>query len=366
MTKFNFLFFVLAAMVLVACDDDDKPVEPTYDIPATYNFENVSYSGQTQRLGMLSEIKSYMGEAKTQGTALDADRLAAMYANSDVTIWDGTYEDSKQLRSKTFEAAQPVFDALFAAIATSSESTVAGSNGQAGVIESADGAKKYLFNANGVEEAQLIEKGLMGACLYYQSTGVYMEPGKIDVDNEEVTPGKGTKMEHHWDEAFGYFAVPTDFPTNTDGIAFWGKYCNSRDEILGTNAEVMNGFLKGRAAISNKDMDTRDEAIAEVRTGWEKVVAGTGIHYINSGISNFDDFCLRGHGLSEAIAFVYSLQFNPSKTVTNAQVSEILTLIAGSDDFATMNLYNAEVSKLEEAKNKLAEYAGLTAHKDEL
>ena len=73
------------------------------------------------------------------------------------------------------------------------------------------------MDANGIEYTQLIEKGLMGAVFYYQITNVYLGDGKMDVDNaDQVDPDNGkyyTTMEHHWDEAFGYFSDAVDFPT---------------------------------------------------------------------------------------------------------------------------------------------------------
>lgn len=70
--------------------------------------------------------------------------------------------------------------------------------------------------------------------------------------------------------------------------------------------------------------------------------------------------------LSEAIAFTYALQFNPEKERSNAQVSEVLTLIGGSADFFQMNLYQAEISRLEQARSLLATELGLVAQMEEL
>ncbi|MFK7774829.1 MAG: DUF4856 domain-containing protein [Saprospiraceae bacterium] len=367
--KSNYFFLFLAGLlVFSSCGKDDDPIDmtPEYTIPTTYNFSNIDYSGQTQRIGMLTEMKAYMKSANTSGTVLDANKLVAMYANDAANAgWSGTYEDSKQMRGKTFEPVQATFDALLADLAEASESTVAGVAGAAGVVVSNDGAKNYLFNDKGIELGQVIEKGLMGALLYYQSSGVYFESGKIDSDNETVTEGKGTEMEHAFDEAFGYFGVPTDFPTNTDNLAFWGTYCNGRNAVLGSNQSIMDAFLKGRAAISGKDITTRDEAIAEVRDAWELVIVGTALHYINSGLADFDDVAKRGHGLSEAIGFIYSLQFSPSKKITNAQVEELLTLVGGSASILDVNLYNATEVNLQSAKDKLADWYDLVDNKDE-
>ncbi len=361
---FKTLFFLFVTISVVSCVDDE-PTEPTF--PTTYNFENVNYSGQTQRLAMLAEMKTYMTTANTIGTTISADRLKAMFANDTANAgWAGTYDVSKQLKNKTLENQQALFEALFDDFETASQSTVAGSNGQAGVVTSTDGTKSYLLNGNGLEFAQVIEKGLMGACFYYQATSIYLGDDKMNVDNETVTAGEGTAMEHHWDEAFGYLGVPIDFPISTDGLVFWGKYSNSRNAVLATNEAIMSNFLKGRAAISNKDLTTRDAAIVEIRKYWELVSVGSALHYLNEALANLNDDAIRNHSLSEAAAFVYALQFNTMKKVTNTNVSEILTLIGGSDNFATMNFYNATQSNLENAKNRLADYYNLQDKKDNL
>ena len=355
------LFLVLG---LSSCGDDDV-VTPGYQIPTTYNFENVSYSGQTQRLAMMKELKDYMTTSRTAGNVVDKDRLKAMYANAAGAQFTGTYDDSKQIKSKTFEQVQADFEALMDELAAASQSTTAGAMGTSGVIESADGAKSYLVGDDGLDHAQVIEKGLMGACFYYQATAVYLGSDRMNVDNTTVEAGEGTAMEHHWDEAFGYVGVPIDFPTNTDGLFFWGDYSNKRNAVLGSNQTLMNAMLKGRAAISNDDLTVRDEAITEARAAWELIAVGSALHYLNDVLANFDDMALRSHSGSEAIGFIYSLQFNPEKKTTNTQINELLTLVAGSADFNTMDLYGATTANLQQAKDQLATYYSLEDKKDD-
>ena len=357
--------FILITILSVAACTEDEPT--TYDIPTTYNFENVNYSGQTQRLAMLQEMKNYMESANTVGNPISADRLKAMFANDAANAgFVQTYDASKQLKDKTFESQRTMFEGLFEDFEAASQSLINGSNGQAGVVVSLDGLKAYLMNGNGLEYTQIIEKGLMGACFYYQATAVYFGSDKMNVDNTTVTAGEGTAMEHHWDEAFGYLAVPIDFPTNTDGLAFWGKYCNDRNAILGTNKAIMDNFLKGRAAISNNDLTARDEAILEIQKNWELVSVGTAIHYLNAALANFNDNALRNHALSEAAAFIYALQFNPNKKVTNANVTDLLIQIGGDANFANMNFYTTTEANLQAAKDQLATYYNLEDKKDDL
>ena len=365
--KITHFFIVLLALSLSAssCKDDEMPDPevPELEVPVVYDFENVSYSGQQSRLAQFGEMKDYIGTSKTQGTALDADRLSAMYANAPGAEY--SHEYVKDLRSKTFPGVREDFDNLLIALAADSQSEVPGTEGTAGVIESNDGAKSYLVSAKGMDSAQVFEKSLMGACLYYQATSVYLGDDRMNVDNETITPGEGTDMEHHWDEAFGYFGVPTDFPTNTAGIVFWGNYADKREAVLGNSQTLMDALLKGRAAISADRLDLRDEAIAEVRREWELISVTSALHYLNTGLTRFDDMALRSHDLSEAIGFIYSLQFNEAKRIDNEQVTELLTLIAGSDDFAEMNLYQTTPQNLQSAKNKLAVWYSLEARADE-
>ncbi len=358
---FKGLFLMCMTMVMFSCNSDDDVTmhddTQFYDIPSSYNFDNVSYQGQTDRLAMMTEWKSYMASSRTSGIALDAARMKAMFTNEAGAEF--TQEYTKQIKSKTFEAVQADFDALIDELAAASTSTVAGEVGVSGVIESLDGAKSYLVGDDGLDHAQVIEKGLMGACFYYQGTTIYLGSDRMNVDNETVEEGKGTEMEHHWDESFGYFGVPKDFPANTDILSFWGSYSNSRNAVLSSNQAMMSAFLEGRAAISNKDLETRDEAIAEIRAEWEKIAVGSILHYLNSGIENFEDMALRSHSVSEAIGFLYSLQFNEGKIIETTKVNELLTIIAGSANFDEMNLYNTTVGNLQTVKDELAAIYGL-------
>ncbi len=360
--------FCLLLLVFSCEKEDNNPSSGLeYEVPETYDFENVSYDGQLQRLSQLLEMKAYMRSANAGNVVLDADRLIAMYSNDAAKAgWVKQYDESKQLRNKTFENEQEYFVTLIDELVNASTATSTASEGQAGIAVSNNGEKQYLLAANGIEYAQIVEKGLMGACFYYQATAVYLGPDKMNVDNTTVEPGEGTAMEHHWDESFGYLGVPRDFPFSTDGVVFWGDYCNDRDALMGTNERIMDAFIKGRAAISNEDLDTRDEAIPEVRAAWEDVVVGTALHYLNSSIDNYDDFAIRAHALSEAVAFIYGLQFNPDKRLSNQEIQELLANLAGSADFRQMNLYQTSLEAISTARDELAEAYDLMSVREDL
>jgi hypothetical protein len=368
----NTILAATAALALgfSSCQPDD---DFSYTVPETYNFENVSYSGQTNRLDMMAEITTYIKTAHVaNATALDAAKLKDMYGDNTGNYFSTSDLNSstKQLKSKTIATEQSNFEAYMDAVALASQSTgLTATNGQAGIAANNTGTKFYLLNENGVEFAQVIEKGLMGACFYYQGTAVYMGAGKMDVDNETVTDGKGTEMEHHWDEAFGYFGLNTTFPINTSDIRFWGKYVNKHELTYPLNKVVMDAFLEGRAAISAKDIDTRDAQIEILRKNWELVITATAIYYLNLIKDDLaTDPVAAYHGLSEVYGFISSLKHGTGTSgITTTQVNTILTDLFGSSDALQANNYNVTSAKIEATKTALTDiFTDLAAVKDSL
>lgn len=327
-------------------------------VPDAYSFKNVDYSGQTERLNMMDEMVAYMKTANTSGVSISGTKLKEMYENSGNHF---SFTSSKQLKDKTFSLDQALFMALMDSLEMASLSTSPGSDGVAGVVTSNDGSKKYLFDANGKEFGEIIQKGLMGAVFYYQVTGNYLTADKIgnDVDNTTVTEGKGTPMQHHWDEAFGYFGVPVDFPENKDGIRYYGKYSNARDPLLGTNETLMNAFIKGRASILFEDYEARDEQVTIIKETWEKVIAATAISYLNKAKADLADDAIRNHTLSEAVGFINALKYNPTRKITESQISTILGFIGN-------NFYNVTTQGLDNARNELSTIYGLDSYKNTL
>jgi hypothetical protein len=363
--KKSIFILAVAAVAIFSCKKKTEPMPepapapivdetPVYEIPTTYNFTNVSYTGQTQRLSMLDELSVYMKTANNSGTVVEATKMKEMYANTNNRFADNSLNTSgKQIKDKVFSLDQALFEKFMDSLATSSTSTVAGTNGTAGVLVSNDGSKKYLVDERGYEHIQTIEKGIMGALLYYQIVEVYLGDGKIgdNVDNITVTEGLGTPMEHHWDEAFGYLGVPKDFPTNKSGIKYWAKYMDARDAKLGSNKKIMDAFLKGRAAISNKDMKTKNEQVKIIKEEIEKMIAATAINYINSAKANFSDDALRNHALSECVAFIRGLKYSSARKITQAQIDEAVGYVGN-------NLYNVTTTNLDKARDLISNIYG--------
>ncbi|WP_242921317.1 DUF4856 domain-containing protein [Pontibacter liquoris] len=319
-----------------SCSDDKEDVTPTYEVPTTYTFENVNYAGQTTRLNMLNELNDYI-KGGNNGGVLDAQKIKNMYANTAAPFANAALNSSdKQLKNKTIATAQAQYEGYFDAVALASQSAGApASNGTPGLLTTADGSRKYLVDAKGVELAQLIKKGLMGAILYYQAVDHYLTEEEIGaaVDNKTVTLGEGTAMQHHWDEAFGYFGAPTDFPANTTSALYWAGYSTEVDAVLGSNKAIMNAFIQGRAAINANDAKTKEAAAATLRKEWERLAVASAIMELKEARENVADQAKKSHYLSEGKGFVLSLAYKGDHVISDAKYNEVLTKIG--DNFYT-------------------------------
>lgn len=364
LTKLSLTALVAASVVSCGSDDDNN----SYNIPNSYNFANASYSGQTSRINMLKEMTSYMKTAH-DGTAIDAQQLKNMYANENYT-WTSTpftsAQPTKQLKSKTATGEAVKMENWMDKLATISTSGATGSNGTAGLVTSNSGSKKYIFDENGFEPIQLIDKGLMGSVFYYQGTSVYLSDAKVGgANNDELVVDKDyTEMQHYWDESFGYGSFPIDLTGENIGtkssageLSYYSKYLKkASDANLNTVDLLMkNGFITGRAAINNKDYNARDNAITVVRKHWEMINVAAGLHYLNAALTNLGDDALRNHELSEAYAFIDALRFNEGKTMTPAEIDAVLNALG-------TNFYTITAAQINDAKTLLADKYGVNAN----
>ena len=368
---------LVALSLLTGCkkDKDEDPVEETkdekvvYEIPKTYSFgESVSYTGQTDRLAMLGALKAEVSKSHTSGAEVKEETLVNMYKNENSPFTGDIGSSGKNLSGKTEANAQKDVLALLKEISENS-GVEGGEDGKAGLVSYKKKGTNILVNAKGQEYAQLIEKGLMGSCFYYQITSKYLSDEKIGKDVENVALDKDddgkdkkyTKKQHHFDEAFGYFGVPTDWDKNSDG-QFWGKYCNKRNSVLKTN-DIFDDFLAGRAAIANNVHEDQITPVENIKAKIEKVAAGTAINYFYSGhgynTDPDDELGNRLHSLSEGLCFLRALQYGGPK-VTASDVQDIEKALNDG------NLFTVTNAQIEDAINKLAKAAGLESEKESL
>ncbi len=357
-----FILPLAATVAFASCTKEEEtptPQEETLNVPSTYAFErngatSVDYSGQTERLDMMAEMMTYVKSGNSLGTVLDGNKVQDMYANANNPF---STAFGKQLKDKTNPNTVSFYEGLFAEAATASQNASNATPGTAGVLNEeypnagTSASAGYLVNENGLEYAQVIEKGLMGDVFYYQASEVYLSKERMNDDwlnNDGVAEGKNyTNMEHYFDEAFGYFGVTPEF---TDG-RYWGKYCSSRngdaDEfgMANVNSQMSEAFRTARAAIVAKDLDARNTAIKTILNTWEAVAGNTAANYLSEAIADVDanEMHKKAHHLSEAVGFMLALQTRGS--VSNGKygrisdqtaVNEALAIVGVNTNFYTI------------------------------
>ncbi|PHK27505.1 hypothetical protein VF13_41505 [Nostoc linckia z16] len=355
-------------LTAVSCSDDDSVSGPSYQIPTSYTFErngqtSVDYTGQVQRIKMLAEFDAY-SKNKAGFPTFDGNLVSNMFSNTSNPFADQSLNTSgKQLRDKTASSAdyfsansveagqvKVYFDNYFTELGTVAESyDIAAVPGAAGSIEEG----KRLVNGKGLEINQAIIKGLMGACFLDQALNNYLSTTVLDqtrVANDAGTLEEGknyTTMEHKWDEAYGYiFGHRTTNADGTPKLYFWESYLNTVNGnayFEGITEEIRTAFIKGRAAITNKDYQTRDEQIDIIREKMSVVGAVRAVFYLNEGkalLSGDPAQTVKGfHALSEAYGFITGLRYthNPQTNAPYFSAQEVnamhATLLGGTNGF---------------------------------
>jgi len=347
----NKLVLTALSVILIASSckkDNNTPSTPIYTVPTTYNFANVNYSGQLVLLAMADQIVAKINTANTTpNTVVSAQTLTDMFNNVNGLFLDSALQlNASGLKLSDYCSPLAKTDLLnyFDSIGVYSQSTVAGSFGVAGVsASSANANKKLLLSPNGVFYSQVVKKTFMGGLCNYMINHYLTDSIASPVDNNTVVTGSGTALEHHWDEAFGFFGVPITFPTTTTGLRYLASYSNQVNAGLGSNASIMNAFLKGRAAISAKDLTTMNAQAGILIATLDSLDAAAIVQEMKETDANIEagDAVAAYGTLSETLGFIRNLQYIASakRVITDAQITQLEALLDSANP-TKPNLYN--------------------------
>ncbi len=331
---------IIALGTLQACDDDDAngnndpKTADSLELPESYQWNDAQYEDQTATVELLAELSSAVGKANNdksvsksnlkkifnnEGSVVSANiSLADQIPKEDLSLFEGYFEKMDNLTNDR-----------------KANDTIIGG--------------RYYF-PNGVEPQQLIEKGLMGACLYYQATSKKLTNLPAQTNENPQEGDQPTEREKQFDAAFGYLGVPTDLPEIPSGKRdeisgkykstswFWGHYLRSRNSELKNKEKLFNAFLKGRKAITQQLPDKREEAVNTIYKEWEKLVASNVAHYVNATISDMQNGATgsKWHHWSEAKAFTMCLTYSPNKTISTNQINSIMSKLGDSPKNITL------------------------------
>jgi hypothetical protein len=288
--------------------------------------------------------------------------VGKLAGNDDVTDhkdWDGG-----DFQGWDIASPQALVESWFDAIATN---TVNKAGGTARTSDITDEPLKVYHTQDGLDLKQLVQKFLLGAVTFSQGTDDYLDDateGKgLLTDNINADGEFFTKLEHQYDEGFGYFGAARDYLAYTDeeiagkggrddwkdgyhdsnddgfidlnGEFNFGNSTNAAKRDLGSStdftSEAMTAFLTGRTIIAEAGADGDGEltdvemaALKDQRDtavgAWEKAVAATVVHYINDTLGDMDKADADDGSYSyldhtkhwgELKGFALGLQFNP-------------------------------------------------------
>jgi Domain of unknown function (DUF4856) len=329
MKKISIAFIVfLATAICWSCTKQVTSYVPEpapFYYPGIYNFQGVNYSAQKEVVDSIDQLMAAIDSGNTQGIPVDSATVANMF-NNDLAGF-----------CTAVPSPTPQSDILqyIGAIATASHSVVPGQDGVAGVGTSTLTPATYLQTSNGFVYRELVKASIMGGLLAYQIETIHLG----DSINTSITV---PVLQRNWDAAFGYFDVPIDFPTDTTGSNYWGRYAKNLSVALGSDTTIMTNFLIGRAAINNGFIInssvlpniTNYSAIgdaANIIAAFNRLAVGAAIYELGQAQTNdslHDDVVARAH-LSSSWGFIHALDYNASLANTT-QINSILS-VYGND-----------------------------------
>ena len=369
-------------------DLDGFTLPTFYDIAG--DFAPGAYNGQIRRVAQLKEIVSV-----TKDEPITFDIAEAMINTNRDQFTAPEAQGNSDLRSKIDElnydngdtSVADAFGELADLLVESSQNFVTTtSNGVAGVITS--GGDRRHVSANGLELAQILEKGMYGPLFYDQMVDDYLRlsqsgPDNPSGNNESAAgtdyPSTGTDRQHRWDEAFGYLAAnPATYPnpdntSNGDGD-FMANYIydfsDETEEAFGINLSerIMDAYVLGRSILkAGEGFGPNDENVNEaaleacrqdIKLYVEAGLAAAAFHYLNSAIADVTEED-KLHHLSEALGFIYSLSFNSEGRMSAAEAYDVLEELGWSSENQTLsgiydiNLWEVTDEQMEAARVKL-------------
>ncbi len=333
--KYTFLTLIASTLLLFSCnkndgvDDDPTALRQRMDYGAlTFTTEyteafkdrggnsTVEMAEAHMLSDMLSDLDLYMKTVTESNPSPLTVHATDMYANQNNPFGPARFNTSGiSLRSRTalsYAGAIPeeersfLNDRLNTLIAASQQVGAVAAQGHAGRINNT-----YLLDARGIEQGQVLQKGIAGAVLLDQIVNVYLSESFLNGENDSVVAGKlYTPLEHNWDMAFGLFTPNERFGV-VDGAG------NSRERFIGSYLIEYNptavqpvylAFLKGRAAIVNRDPATWREQASLIRTELEKTIALNAIANLEKWKANTSP-AIKAHAYAEALGHVYTLRY---------------------------------------------------------
>lgn len=334
-------------------DKDIATPTPTLVVPATYDSTTFKANTTTEKavLTQLTNLVTEIKKGRVSGVTLDYAVLNNLYTTGIPSL--------KDLNTPYYNGKIYGADAWLNELTKASGNTYTPSDvitGQGGYFG------KYLFEENGLEMEQVIEKGLFGSVLYNYLIKLITAP--IDATTSDkilAILGANPSLPNS----------PNKSATNTMPDMALANYIARRDKNDGTgfysqfsfNIRKLQAAVKGGANYTKE----RDEAIAAIKLIVEKANAATVINYCKAVTATMSQTTITDdqkgaalHAYGECVGFIHGWRTIPQshKVISDMQIDEILVLLNAPYN-ATPTSYKFitspvdELPKLQLVQNKL-------------
>lgn len=318
MSKYIQLLLVLGLSgLLFSCNDGttDDP-QPGLVIPTSY--DSTTFDAQTtEQKAFLSRFKVLVDTIKKgrTGSTFTFGLLNSLFQNGDPSV---SSVSTDYYRNQILGEEGYLMDLVRAGGNIYTPGPPSGNGGTFG---------GYLFDRNGVEPEQMIEKGVFGAGLFHTLNQYFEKSQTVAVVNQEMA----------------IMGLNPTFPNSSTSKVrkpdvFFAVYMGRRDKNDGQGfyTLIKNDFIKLQAASKWGDTYAKEkaEAIAGIRLNMEKVNAATIINYCHSVQSTMSktnptetDKGAALHALGECIAFTHGYRQLPVRfrKITDAQIDSVLS-----------------------------------------
>ena len=199
---------------------------------------------QQTSLGDISADKNLVGKLAGNDIPEGETVSATDYVNwNDGGSFEGWTDVTIAANGGSVDTPTGLVEAFFATI---DNQAVARGEGQVDLSPTGEELPTYVTR-DGLDLAQLVQKFLLGAVAYAQGTDDYLDDGTeakgLDSPNTQDGDKLFTKLEHAWDEGFGYFGAARDYGDYTD------------EEAAGKG---------GRDAYANGFFDSNDDCLIDL------------------------------------------------------------------------------------------------------
>lgn len=338
-----------ALLMFSSCKKDNTDPNPT-TLPTAYNgstFE-ANTANESAIKANFNAFTTEMKKARINGVTVDGATLNGLY-RATPSLFDLT----NSIQAEAIGGSNGFLNG----IATHSGATY-NPNSQA----SGGTFGGYLFNNEGLELEQMVEKGMFGAMNYkYAFEKLNGEITQTTVDQVLAIYGSNPLFPN----------TPTANKTPKPDV-FIANYAARRSDSTNPNSlyrRIQSGFIKLQAGVKDNNANWIAEGKTEVLNNWEKVNAATIINYCHSVINTMSNTTTTDqqkasalHAASEAAGFIWGYKGLPSgsKIITDTQIDAIYNLIVGGPMYKIATTPATELPKFQQIISQLQAIYGFS------